>query len=99
MPELTTSKMFFIYVLSSAKDQHHYIGYTDNLKRRLEEHNKGLNQSTKPRIPLKLIYLEGCLNQIDVKRRERYLKTTQGRRFLGLRLKEYQHALAFGIRG
>jgi len=40
-------------------------------------------------LPFRLIYFEGCLNEEDAKRREGYLKTTQGRRFLGLRLLEY----------
>ncbi|MDP3244147.1 MAG: GIY-YIG nuclease family protein [bacterium] len=82
---------FYVYVLESLKDTKLYIGYTNNLKRRLEEHNKGLSFATKFRLPFKLIYFEGCLNIDDVKRREHYLKTTQGRRFLGLRLIEYKH--------
>jgi len=91
MPSNTTSSVFFyVYVLESLKDGKKYIGYTNNLKKRLEEHKKGLSFSTRPRLPFKLIYFEGCLNQDDAKRRERYLKGTQGRRFLGLRLIQYQ---------
>ena len=98
MPRNTTSSVFFYtYVLESLQDSDRYIGYTDNLKRRLEEHKKGLSFATKSRLPFKLIYFEGCLNQTDAKRREAYLKTTQGRRFLGLRLLEYKrHQVAFG---
>lgn len=90
MPSNTTSsKFFYMYVLESLKDGKKYIGYTNNLKRRLEEHKKGLSFATKRRLPFRLIYFEGCLNEQDAKRREGYLKTTQGRRFLGLRLTEY----------
>lgn len=98
MPSNTTSSEFFyVYVLESLKDKDRYIGYTNNLKRRLEEHKKGLSFSTKFRLQFKLIYFEGCLNQEDAKRRENYLKTTQGRRFLGLRLQEYKRQqTAFG---
>ena len=78
------------------KDGKLYIGYTNNLKRRLEEHDKGLTLVTKFRLPFKLIYSEGCTNQKDAKRREHYLKTTQGRRSLGLRLLEYGREKAFG---
>ena len=81
--------MFFVYVLESLKDREKYIGYTTNLKRRIEEHNQGKSFSTKFRLPFKLIYFEASLSSEDAKRRERYLKTTQGRRFLGLRLIEY----------
>ena len=90
MPSNTTSRMFFfVYALESSKDGNLYIGFTNNLKRRLEEHKKGLSFSTKFRLPFKLIYFEGCLHEGDARRREKYLKTTQGRRFLGLRLIQY----------
>ncbi len=88
---------FYVYVLESLKDGNKYIGYTGNLKRRIKEHNAGYNFSTEFRKPFKLIYFEGCLTEKDAKRRELYLKTTQGRRFLGLRLIEYQRQKAFGI--
>ncbi|MEK7627067.1 MAG: GIY-YIG nuclease family protein [Patescibacteria group bacterium] len=93
MPSNTTSSVFFyVYALESLKDGNRYIGFTNNLKRRLEEHKKGLSFSTKYRLPFKLIYFEGCLNEEDAKRREGYLKTTQGRRFMGLRLINFQNA-------
>ncbi|MBI3631733.1 MAG: GIY-YIG nuclease family protein, partial [Candidatus Staskawiczbacteria bacterium] len=43
----------------------------------------------KTRTPFKYIYVEGCHNEQDAKRREGYLKTTQGNRFLKLRLREF----------
>jgi len=70
-----------------------YKGYTNNLKRRLVEHNKGMVTSTKPYLPWKLIYYEACLNIKDAQRREKYLKTTQGSRLLKRRLKEYFYAI------
>jgi predicted GIY-YIG superfamily endonuclease len=45
--------------------------------------------TTRNRRPLKLIYWEGCLNQQDAASRERYLKTTWGKRYIKSRLKEY----------
>lgn len=80
---------FYVYVLLSLKDGERYVGYTSNLRQRLNEHKAGKSFHTKARLPFKLIYFEGCLSQEDAKRRENYLKTTQGRRFLGLRLKEF----------
>ena len=97
MPSNTTSRVFFyVYILESGSDGKHYIGYTDNLKRRLKEHEQGTTFSTKFRLPFKLIYFEACLSNTDAKRREKYLKTTQGRRFTGLRLLEYKRQTAFG---
>lgn len=81
--------MFYAYVLLSLKDKEKYIGYTADLIKRMEEHSKGLNFSTKYRRPLKLIYYEACLDERDAKQREKYLKTTAGRRFLAKRLKYY----------
>ena len=97
MPSNTTSRVFFyVYVLESTIDGKRYIGYTSNIKKRLEEHKTGGTPSTQPRRPFKMVYFEGCLNSNDAKRRERYLKTTQGRKFLGLRLSEYKREKAFG---
>ncbi|MBU4285082.1 GIY-YIG nuclease family protein [Patescibacteria group bacterium] len=81
--------MFYNYILQSQKNKSLYVGYTTDLKRRLKEHNQGLNQSTKPYRPWILIYYEACLDEQDAKRREKYLKTTQGQRLLKRRLKDY----------
>jgi putative endonuclease len=87
MPSRRISKWHYVYVLFSKKDDEFYIGYTRDLKRRFNEHNAKKNFSTKGRFPLLLIYIEACINEEDSKRREKYLKTTQGRRFLKLRLR------------
>ena len=79
--------MWFNYVLQSLKDGKWYTGYTDNLKKRLEEHNKGLVYATRQRRPLKLIYYEACLNEQDAKIREGYLKSGPGKRYIRNRLK------------
>ena len=53
---ITSMVFFYTHVLMSFKDGEYYIGYTNNLKQRIEEHNAGKNVSTKPQRPLKLIY-------------------------------------------
>ena len=80
---------FYVYVLQSEMDNQFYTGYTSDLQKRLEEHNMGNVHSTKNRRPLKLVYFEGCLNQQDATHREKYLKTTYGKRYLKERLKNY----------
>ena len=86
--------MFYIYCLQSEKIKEElYFGYTNNLKRRLVEHNKGQTQSNKRYLPWKLIYYEVCLSEVDAKRREKYLKTSIGRRMFKKRIKEYWSAL------
>lgn len=90
MPRKTKSNVFFwVYILKSLADGKNYIGYTENLRRRLEEHKRGYNFSTKFRRPFISIYLEAGRNQEDAKQRERYLKTTAGRRFIVKRLRRY----------
>ena len=79
----------FVYLLQSELDNSFYIGYTNNLKRRLMEHNAGLNISTKHSKPWKLVFFEGYLDENDAKRREKYLKTSQGARMLKRIIKEY----------
>lgn len=66
---------YYVYVLLSEKDNQFYTGYTSNLINRITFHNDGKVESTKNRRPLKLIYWEGCLNQQDATRREKYLKS------------------------
>lgn len=78
--------MYYNYVLKSEKDGKRYIGFTDDLKKRLDEHNKGLNKSTKYRKPLVLIYYEACLNKKAAIKREKYLKTMWGNNYLNKRL-------------
>ena len=66
--------MFSVYILKSKKDGNLYIGSTNNLKRRLLEHNRGLNFSTKFRIPFELIYCEIYKTEGDARDREYNLK-------------------------
>ncbi|MFC1598474.1 GIY-YIG nuclease family protein [Patescibacteria group bacterium] len=80
---------FYVYVLLSNQDNNFYIGYTKNLKRRIEEHQNGSVQSTKNRLPMMLVYYETCLDNNDAIKRERYLKSGMGKRFLKNRIKNY----------
>jgi len=66
-------EFYYTYILKSEKDGNNYAGYTQDLKLRFEQHQKGLVTSTKDRRPLKLIYYEACLTQKDALKREKYL--------------------------
>ena len=82
---------FYTCVLRSGEDGKYYVGYTSDLRRRLEEHNRGKTLSTEPRRPLELVYHEACRNERDAKQRERYLKNTVGRRYLAKRLRFFRN--------
>ena len=81
--------MYYTYVLQSEIDGQFYTGYTKDLKLRFNKHKNGQVESTKDRLPLKLIYYEACLKREDATKRESYFKTYNGKRFLHKRLKSY----------
>ncbi len=66
--------MYWIYILKSVEDGSLYIGRTNNLKKRIEEHNLGKNFSTKRYKPWICVYCEGYYNREDAAKRERNLK-------------------------
>ncbi len=66
--------MYYVYVLKSKKDGNLYTGSTNDLKRRLDEHNNGLVFSTKSRRPFELVYYEAYKSEKDARSRERNLK-------------------------
>ena len=68
--------MYFLYILRSLKDNKLYTGHTDNLERRLLEHNNGSTKSTRHRRPLKLIYAEQYKTRQEAAKREWYFKNT-----------------------
>lgn len=80
---------YYVYILFSKKDRKLYIGYTANLKRRLDEHMSGRVRSTSWRRPLVCIHYEAYLSQEDALRREDYFKTTFGKRALKIMMKGY----------
>ncbi len=82
--------MFYVYILQSkVKFDQLYIGFTTDLKNRLIKHNQKLNFSTKTYAPYELIYYEACKEESDARRRENYLKTSQGRRLIKRRIKDW----------
>lgn len=89
MPSSELSVVFsYVYLLRSDYNGNLYVGFTHDLKKRVTEHNKGLNFSTKPYRPWKLIYYEAHRHEKDARRREGYLKTTAGDQALKRMLRE-----------
>ncbi|OGB73643.1 hypothetical protein A3K24_02260 [candidate division Kazan bacterium RIFCSPHIGHO2_01_FULL_44_14] len=81
--------MYYVYVLRSQIDGKLYVGFTEDLKKRLIAHNSGKNLSTQTRKPLDLIFYEAFINKFDALRRERYFKTTKEKVTLVQMLREY----------
>jgi len=78
--------MHYVYVIKSIKDGELYVGHTNDLKRRIEERNKGMVKSTRGRRPFKLIYYEASNILQDAVKREKSLKTGFGRAYLNRQL-------------
>ncbi len=78
----------YVYVLLSQKDGRTYTGSTDNLTRRLAQHNSGLVKSTKDRFPLKLVHSEELASLKEARKKEKYYKGASGRKKLKVFLKD-----------
>jgi putative endonuclease len=87
--------MYYVYIFFSEKDRQLYTGYTDNLKSRYNAHINGFVRSTKYRRPLKLIYYESYIDELDARRREIYLKGGNGKLALKEQLREILHKLNY----
>lgn len=71
--------MYYVYVLKSLKNNRLYTGSTNNLTRRVEEHNTGISKYTRLTKPFKLMYFEKFDTRAEAYKRERYLKSGKGR--------------------
>jgi len=80
---------YYTYILRSKKDDKLYIGYTSNLKKRIDEHQSGKVTATKSRLPVELIFYEAYRNKYDALRREKYFKTSKGKTTLKSMLREF----------
>ena len=78
--------MFFAYVIKSIDNDYYYKGHCENLKERLAQHNSGMTESIRPYIPFKLVYYEVLETRQKAIEREKYFKTSAGRRFLKLKI-------------
>ncbi len=79
---------YYTYVLYSPMTKRLYKGHTGDIKNRLSLHNTGQVKSTKPFIPWEIKYFETFKTRDEAIRREKYLKTSAGRRFLKRKLKD-----------
>ena len=79
--------MYYLYILLLKNDKL-YTGTSENLKRRFSEHVKGKVESTKNSRPVKLIHYEAYILKSDAERREKFLKTTEGKRLLRQQIRD-----------
>jgi putative endonuclease len=80
--------MHYIYAIKSCVKQWIYVGMTNDVERRLKEHNSGKNRSTKPYLPFELVYTEQLESREAARLREKYLKSGSGKRWLKSRINQ-----------
>ena len=68
----------YVYVLQSLKDEKYYIGYSTDVKARLQFHNSGLQRSTRHRIPFRLVHYEEYFSKSEALAREKQIKSWKG---------------------
>jgi putative endonuclease len=78
--------MIYDYVLQSETFNKTYVGQTDNIERRIKEHNAGKTKSTKHYVPWKVLFYESFNSRIDARKREKYLKSGIGRELIRSRI-------------
>jgi putative endonuclease len=79
--------MWCTYALRSKKDGWLYIGMSSDVEKRVEQHNRGYNRSTRSRTPFELFHVEQCRSREEARKREKFLKSGKGREFLRAQLK------------
>ena len=80
--------MYYVYILRSIRSGKLYTGFSKNLRNRLAKHKAKGVQTTKRFGKIELVFYEAYKCEGDVRRREKYLKTTKGKRALRLMLKD-----------
>ena len=78
--------MWYVYVLRSTRSPFIYIGHTEDLERRLGQHNEGLNLSTKHHIPFVLEAYVAVKTEVQAIQLEKYFKTGSGKSVLKRRI-------------
>jgi putative endonuclease len=73
---------YFLYILQSVSTSRFYIGHTQDLSIRFQEHNDGRDSSTRGRGPWELFYTEEFPTRSEASRRERQIKQMKSRRWI-----------------
>lgn len=79
--------MKYVYVIESLTDSTWYTGIAIDPAKRLREHNSGKNRFTKGHLPWKIIFTESFPDWTEARKKEKYLKTGAGKKWLEKKLK------------
>lgn len=74
---------WFVYVIINKAKDYKYIGISQDLNKRLKQHNAGVTQSTKPHRPFeRIIQLAECSTAVEARKQEKYFKSGIGRKHI-----------------
>jgi putative endonuclease len=73
---------YYVYAIKSSKRNYIYVGLTENPERRIEQHNGGKEETTRPYAPFRTLLVERFISRPEARKREKYLKTGIGREYL-----------------
>ena len=73
---------FYVYILESLKNGRYYVGHTNNLEKRIKQHNEGKTKGNRYLAPFKLVYKEEFDNVTEARKREAYIKKQKSRKFI-----------------
>jgi len=74
--------MYYVYAISSQIRKYIYVGLTDNIERRIFQHNSGKSRTTKSYRPFVLIYSQEFTTRTQAREKEKYLKSGIGKEYL-----------------
>jgi putative endonuclease len=83
--------MYSVYIIKSSTDNTYYIGSTNNIERRLQDHNAGKSPYTSKKIPWELVYLESFESKTNALKREKFLKKQRNNTFYVRLIKQYRN--------
>ncbi len=74
--------MFYVYAIKSLSRNYIYVVPTENIERRVKEHQNGDNKTTAPYRPFVLFYTEEFTTRSEARKKEKLLKSGSGKEFL-----------------
>jgi len=74
--------MYRVYIIQSERNGSYYVGYSEDVVRRLEQHNAGKVKATRYRKPYRLVYQETYLTETEARQREHYIKSQKSKKFI-----------------
>ena len=74
--------MYYVYILKSVKNGRYYVGCTNDIERRLLEHNSGYSKGSRLNAPFELLFKEEYNSLTEARGREKSIKMKKSRKYI-----------------